>query len=167
MKISKYFWDFNEKALKETSDILKNPKHSKFVMRMVTLLSRCDQPKELFSLISKEDFVKTWPKIRAYWIRLARESEFRDWWETICEQFQEDYRLEQKKQKGKPFDLFLKIGQTIKKKRIDKGLSQNELAFRVGMKQPDISGIEEGKKNVTLETLASLCKALGIKKVDL
>lgn len=34
------------------------------------------------------------------------------------------------------------------------------------MKHPDISKIEEGKKNITLETFACLCKALAIEKID-
>jgi transcriptional regulator with XRE-family HTH domain len=40
--------------------------------------------------------------------------------------------------------------------RIQKGLSQKQLALRIGMKKPDISRIEEGKKNITLFTLIRL-----------
>jgi DNA-binding Xre family transcriptional regulator len=35
------------------------------------------------------------------------------------------------------------------------------------MKQPDISTIEKGGKNITLETLSRLCKVLEIKKIDI
>ena len=63
--------------------------------------------------------------------------------------------------------LFLKIGELIEDKRIRKGWSQQDLAARAGMKQPDISKIEQGKKNITLETLGSLSKILGIKKIEL
>lgn len=167
MKISKYFWYLNEKAFRETKRIIKNPKHPRFVSRMVTFLSRCDQPKELFSIISKEDFIEAWPRIRAHWIRLTRESDFRDWWETIYEQLLEERNLGEKKPKGRPAGLFLKIGRMLKEARIQRGLSQKELAFRVGMKQPDLSIIEEGKKNITLETLSRLCKILGIKKINI
>ncbi len=79
MKVSKYFWDLNEKALQETKKILKNPQHPKFIGRIVTFLSRCDQPRELFSLISKKEFIEIWPKIRSCWAKVARESDFRDW----------------------------------------------------------------------------------------
>ncbi len=167
MIISKYFWDLNEKALKETMAILKNPGHPKFAGRMITLLSRCDQPKELFSLLSKKEFITAWPKIRTYWVKLIRESDFRDWWETIYEQLLEERNLGENRPKGRPASLFLKIGRMLKEARIQKGLSQKELAFSVGMKQPDISIIEEGKKNITLGTLTRLCKILGIKKIDL
>jgi hypothetical protein len=46
--IKKYFWNLNEKALKETEKILKNPNHQQFVSQVITLLSRCDKPKEVF-----------------------------------------------------------------------------------------------------------------------
>lgn len=167
MKVSKYFWDLNEKALRETKRILKNPDHPKFVVRMVTLLSRCDQPKELFSLISKKVFMEKWPKIRSYWVKVARESDFRDWWETIYEQILEESGGKSKKPKGKPSTLFIKIGRLIRDVRIRKGLSQKELAIKAGMRQPDISKIEEGKKNITTTTLARLCNILDIKKIEL
>ncbi|MFH0940358.1 MAG: helix-turn-helix transcriptional regulator [Candidatus Omnitrophota bacterium] len=63
--------------------------------------------------------------------------------------------------------MFLKIGRVVKETRIRKGLSQKGLAAVAGMKQPDISRIEEGSKNVTLKTLFFLCKVLDIKTVDL
>ena len=62
---------------------------------------------------------------------------------------------------------FQKIGKTVRSARLERGLSQSELALRVGMKQPDISRIEEGRKNITLSTLSRLCKELDIKKLDL
>ncbi len=167
MNVLKYFWDLNERALKETEKIFKNPAHPKFTGRMVTLLSRCDQPKELFSLISKKEFIEIWPKIRSYWVKVARESDFRDWWETIYEQILEESGSKSKKPKGKPSTLFIKIGRLIRDVRIRKGLSQKELAIKAGMRQPDISKIEEGKKNITTTTLARLCNILDIKKIEL
>jgi|GEM_PF-406936 len=167
MNIEKYFWDLNESALKETSGILKNPVHPRFAARMVTLLSRCDRPKELFSLISREEFVEAWPKVRAYWIKIARHSDFRDWWESIYESLIEKQRGRSRKVKGTYPIVFQSIGRIVKEMRVKKGLSQKQLAQYVGMKQPDISSIEEGKKNITLYTLFRLCKVLGIKRIEL
>jgi len=165
--ISKYFWGFNRQALKETEKILKNTKHPRFTERIVTLLSRCDRPKELFALISKKDFIESWPHIKRYWRKIHRNSEFRDWWQTIYEQLVQKYKPEKSGPKGKPPATFLKIGKAIKTARIGIGLSQNELALKVGMKQPDICSIENGKKNITLETLISLCKVLEIKNIEI
>ncbi len=163
---SKYFWDLNEKALKETADILKDPGHAKFQSRMVKLLSRCQSPEELFSVISKEDFVKAWPNIRRYWVRIDKGSDFRDWWETVYEEIQKR-QGKVKKVTGEPSALFRNIGTKIKKARIEKGMSQKDLAIAVGMKQPDISRIEEGKKNITLETLGRICKYLNIWEIGI
>lgn len=165
--IAKYFWDLNRQALNETKIILRNPHHQKFTARLVTFLSRCDQPNELFALISKKDFVQTWPMVRSYWSKIARESDFRDWWQTIYEQIAAEYTQNKKLNKGRPSILFLKTGRRIRDARIQKKLSQSELASIVGMRQPDLSKIEEGKKNITLETLARLCRALGINKLIL
>ena len=167
MNISKYFWDLNKKALRQTQKIIRNPKHPRFIPRITTFLSRCDRPRELFSLISKRDFVETWPKIRAYWLKLAQESDFRDWWETIYEELLEKYKFKHKVPKGKPATLFSNIGRTLRETRIQKGLSQKELSLIIGMKQPDISMIEKGKKNITLGTLSRLSKVLEIKKIDI
>ena len=167
MNISKYFWELNEKACKETERILKNPAHPQFPAKMVVLLSRCDRPAELFALIPKDKFVEAWPKIRVYWIKHARQSDFRDWWETIYEQLLGKYKFKHKGPKGKPSTLFSNIGRTIREARIRKGLSQRDLSLIIGMKQPDISIIEKGKKNITLETLSRLYKVLEIKKIDI
>lgn len=167
MKIAKYFWNLNEKALKETSRILKIPDHPKFAERMVTLLSRCESAKELFTLIPKKKFVQNWPKIRSYWQKVSKISDFRDWWETIYEQIIGEYGQKVGKPKGKPADFSVKTGLLIKNARIQSGLSQKELAIRAGMKQPDISRIEEGKKNITIATLVRICKILKIKKMEL
>ena len=167
INIAKYFWDLNKKALKEVKDILKNPAHPKFRARLITLLSRCDRPKELFSLITREDFINVWPNVRAYWLKISRDSSYRDWWETIYQQIMEDLGAKESRPRGSPARLFLKFGKTIKEARIEKGLSQDELALKVGMKQPDISRIEEGRKNITLETLSRLCKILEVEILNL
>lgn len=168
MDIAKYFWDLNEKALKETKMIFRTQHtHPKFMVRLVTLLSRCDRPKELLSILSEKEFIEIWPKVRVYWRKIQPESDFRDWWETVYEQILQKYKAGKKMSKGDFSSLFFKIGKIMKDARIEKGLSQNDLALKVGMKQPDISKIEEGKKNITIETLAYLCKTLGIKSIKL
>ena len=167
MKFEKYFWDLNQEALKETEKILASPEHPKFMGRIIVLLSRCDKPKEIFSIITREQFKENWPKIRAHWMKQERRSEFRDWWDAIYEQLMEEAQLKIIKPKGQTPEFFKEFGKLIKEARIRKGLSQKQLAQGVGMKQPDISKIEEGKNNITLFTLMRLCKILEIKKIDM
>jgi DNA-binding Xre family transcriptional regulator len=161
---SKYFWDLNEKALRETEDILKSPEHAKFQSRMIRLLSRCQSPKELFSVISKEAFIDAWPRLRRYWAQIGKESDFRDWWQTIYEEVLRS-QGRGKKVAGEPALLFKRVGIKIKEARIGRDMSQRDLALAVGMKQPDISKIEEGRKNITLGTLVRICKYLDIEEI--
>jgi len=165
--LTKYFWSFNQAAIEETAAILKNPGHRRFPERMVTFLSRCDKPKELFMFISKQQFVDSWPRVKNYWRKVGGASDFRNWWQTIYEQIMEESRKKQIRPKGKPAGVFLKIGGIVRRARIQKRLSQKELACKVSMKQPDISMIEEGKKNITLGTLIRIGNALDIKSIDI
>jgi DNA-binding XRE family transcriptional regulator len=167
MTISKYFWDLNKEALQEAKRVLNDPNHPQFPQRMVTLLSRCDKPKELFSILPKQKFIEAWPKIRSFWIKRMRPSDHRDWWETIHEQLLEKTDKKSINAKGEPSLFFRKFGDTMKERRIEMGLSQKQLALRTGLKQPVISHIEDGKKNITLFTLIRLCKVLGIKTIEL
>lgn len=164
--ISKYFWDQGDKALRETVRILKNPGHPQFPARLVALLSRCDKPDELFGILPKKKFVESWPRIRSHWLKRERESDFRDWWETIYEQLVVQRGERPKKVKGSPPSFFVNLGRLFKEARLERGLSQKQVALSIGMRQPDISKIEEGRINMTLNTLMRLCKVLGIERID-
>jgi DNA-binding Xre family transcriptional regulator len=165
--IAKYFWDLNDAALRETGRILKQPGHPEFSRRMVRFLSRCQAPKELFSVITRKQFIEAWPRVRRYWTRVDRESDFRDWWQTIYERMAAGERGKMSGPKGGSPAVFHKIGAEIRDARVRKGFSQSELALRTGIKQPDISKIEEGRKNITLGTLYRICAVLGMKKIEL
>lgn len=54
------------------------------------------------------------------------------------------------------------IGDLVMSRRIQMGLSQEELATKAGMNQDAISRIETGDENVTMETLTGVFKTLGI-----
>lgn len=47
------------------------------------------------------------------------------------------------------------------------GLSQEELAFRVGVSKMQISGMERGKRELSLTMMRRLADALGVNTVDL
>jgi DNA-binding XRE family transcriptional regulator len=165
MKVSKYFWELNPKALKETEKILKDQKHSKFIERAYTLLSRCDKPREVFNIISKRTFVESWPKIYRYWRKKGGPQDFLYWWDSIHKELLRREAI--KIREASPSKYFEKIGRLIKEKRLGKGYTQKELAEKVGLKQPDISRIEKGMANITLETLFKLCKVLDIKEIPI
>ena len=160
--ISKYFWDLNNKALAETMTILNNPQHAKFPMRMMVFLSRSQNPKELFLIISKSEFVNSWPGIFQCWKKTEKKSDFRDWWQTVYESILPAGRSAVRI-KSDYSSQFSSIGSCIRKKRLERKMSQRQLALKLGMIQPHISRIEEGKMNITLATLMPICKVLGIK----
>lgn len=56
--------------------------------------------------------------------------------------------------------LLSEIGKAIKELRKSRALSQSQLAEMVGTKQANISDIEAGSQNITLETLFSISEAL-------
>lgn len=43
-----------------------------------------------------------------------------------------------------------------------RGLSQEELAFRVGVHRTYLGGIERGERNPALKNIAAIAKALGV-----
>ena len=47
------------------------------------------------------------------------------------------------------------------------GLSQEELAFRIGVSKMQISGMERGKRELTLTMMRKLADALGVDTVDI
>jgi len=55
-----------------------------------------------------------------------------------------------------------KFGEKIRKLRVAKGLSQEELAFRAGIHRNYLGGIERGERNPALDNIAAIAKALGV-----
>lgn len=54
----------------------------------------------------------------------------------------------------------------LKEMRLNLGLSQEELAKKSGIPRPTISKIENGRRNVTIDTLSALAVAMG-KRIEL
>lgn len=60
-------------------------------------------------------------------------------------------------------DLLLKkVGGKIKSIRIEKNLSQSELANRIGKERQSLHRVENGSTNTTIWYLQQVCDALGI-----
>ncbi len=59
-----------------------------------------------------------------------------------------------------------KFGEQVRKERHQKGFSQEELAARAGVHRTYIGMIERAEKNITLENIEKVIKALGLKISD-
>jgi transcriptional regulator with XRE-family HTH domain len=64
-------------------------------------------------------------------------------------------------------DIKLKLGKRIKEIRIKAGYSQEELAFLSKLHRTYISDIERGGRNVSVENIEKIAKALKIEPSEL
>ena len=59
-------------------------------------------------------------------------------------------------------EILIKFGNKVREERIKLGLSQEELAGRAGVHRTYIGMIERAEKNITLENIQKIAKALNI-----
>jgi transcriptional regulator with XRE-family HTH domain len=60
-------------------------------------------------------------------------------------------------------DVRRTVGRNVRRLRTTAGLSQAELAERMGVDRAYVSGLELGQRNPTIVTLWHITKALGVK----
>lgn len=63
-------------------------------------------------------------------------------------------------------DIKLKVGQRIKELRKELGLSQEALALKAEVDRTYVTDVENGRRNVSLEILEKLIKALNVSITD-
>ena len=63
-------------------------------------------------------------------------------------------------------EILIKFGKKVRDERMKLGLSQEELASRADVHRTYIGMIERAEKNITLENIEKICKALGLKIRD-
>lgn len=59
-----------------------------------------------------------------------------------------------------------KLGENIRKYRIQKDISQEELAYQADLDRTYISGIERGDRNISVITLKKISNVIGIEVLD-
>lgn len=64
-------------------------------------------------------------------------------------------------------DIRRQLGRNLKRLRLEKGWSQEELADQAGLHRTYVSGVERGVRNPTITIVAALAKALGVPASDL
>lgn len=63
--------------------------------------------------------------------------------------------------------LYSEFGQRLRKVRADAGLTQKQVADRVGLKRTSITNIERGRQHIALHQLFLLASAVGCQPQDL
>jgi transcriptional regulator with XRE-family HTH domain len=66
-----------------------------------------------------------------------------------------------------PASIKSRFGATIRTLRDERGLSQEELAERAGLHRNYVGGVERGERNIALENIVKLAKALSVATRDL
>lgn len=64
-------------------------------------------------------------------------------------------------------DVLIKFGQKVREERLKRKLSQEEFADIAGVHRTYIGMIERAEKNITLENIEKISRALGVKISDL
>ena len=64
-------------------------------------------------------------------------------------------------------DIYKIFECNVRRQREALGMTQEQLAFMVGVDSRTIGAIESGQRNTTIKTLYRLCKALEVTVVDL
>lgn len=64
-------------------------------------------------------------------------------------------------------DVRLRLAKNLKRRRLDLGMSQEELAHRAHLERSYVSGIERGVRNPAIAVLQELAAVLAIKEGDL
>ena len=59
------------------------------------------------------------------------------------------------------------VGNVVRKRREDIGLSQDELGHLAGLHRTYIGSVERGERNVTLVSLITICEALQLQPHEL
>ncbi len=62
----------------------------------------------------------------------------------------------------RPMDIRKQVGRNVRRYRLERDWSQEELAFEAGVHQTYLSGVENGTRNPTITVLKKLADALGV-----
>lgn len=161
---SNWLWDrkISDNGAKK---IMKHAGSKEFIPLASLLLSRNNDPKDVFRhYLDPLIFCKQWAAIKRR-MRKDRWSEPRIvFWQAIYENLSDKYRKkgiiirEEKPRLKEP--LCHITGKQISDIRREQGLSQKELAKKMGISQQLISRVEKGRENVSVSTLANMARAL-------
>jgi len=58
--------------------------------------------------------------------------------------------------------VLIRFGDSVRRERVARGLSQEELAARAGVHRTYVGMIERAEKNITLANIEKFAKALGV-----
>ena len=165
-----WLWD-RKISISKAKRILKDPQNDEFAPLAALLLARKNEPKAVFKeYVDPLTFCRYWAKLK----KQMRQDKWNEpriiFWQAIYEKLAEKFRKKNitisiKEKKAVKNELYVKTGKKIIGFRKEQGLSQKDLAKKMGVSQQLISRIESGNENASLETLSNIAKVFN-KEVD-
>lgn len=64
-------------------------------------------------------------------------------------------------------DYLIALGKHIQRLRVDRGLSQHQLAFEAGLSKNMVGNIERGELSTTVTTLFAMARVLDVRPMDM
>jgi DNA-binding XRE family transcriptional regulator len=164
--IDNWLWD-RKFTNAQAAGILKDPAHKDFILLASLLLSRHNEPKAVFGkYLDQETFCRYWPSIK----KTMRKNSWADprivFWQAIYENLLAKYRKKGVLFRKAPLPakpLYEDVGHRLAQIRKEQGMSQKDLADKMGVSQQLISRVEKGRENVSLSTIKTIAYALGKK----
>ena len=154
---------------KEVRKILKDIDHPKFNIYAERLLSRMSDPRMVFDIIDEVTFCRKWPTIKR---GIQKDQWLKDrvvFWQIIyeraCERLREQGVRIREPQDAEISPERMKVAHEIRNIRIKLGYTQKEIAKKLGVIQQYISRIENGRENVSVDTLKRIADAFNKKLV--
>ena len=149
----------------EAKRLLKDPAGKSFGDMAALLLARSNDTQAVFKeYIDPLVFCRYWAPIK----RKMRRDKWTEprivFWQAIYEKLAEKYRKQGivfRKETPAKESLCVETGKKIADARRNSGLSQKELAEKMGVSQQLVSRIESGRENTSLGTLIKIVRALG------
>jgi DNA-binding XRE family transcriptional regulator len=162
-----WLWD-KKINISTAKKILKKPEHKRFYTLAALLLARSNEPAKVFKeYLNPLVFCEQWSRIK----KSMREDTWNEpriiFWQAIYEKLLNKYRKRgialRKDVRIVKDPLCAKTGKLIRNTRKEQGLSQKDLAKKLGISQQIISRVEKGRENISLATLTNITRALGVK----
>ena len=162
-----WLWD-SRLSVEEAENILKDRSDPRFDYFAEKLISR-DSPKVVFDLMSEESFCRRWPQIKKRMRKNQWAKQRVDFWDVIYKRVYE--RLKEKGimiRRPERVDVSrerMEVSSQIRKIRKSTGLTQKDVADRLGVIQQYISKIETGHENISIDSLKRIADVLDKKLI--
>ena len=159
-----WLWDsrLDEEKVKK---ILEDENHPKFDLYAERLFSRVSEPSIVFGFIDEIVFCKKWPGIKK---RMRRDRWLRDrgiFWQTIYERVHQRLKEQgikiREPQEIKIPQERMRLARQIRDIRVKLGYTQKDIAKKLGVIQQYVSKIENGRENISVDTLKRIADVFG------